>query len=153
MIKYASWTSGRRNLGALRLNGFRLLMSPITYQANSWKLPNWWGGDPAPFALDNGAWSYHARGLRVGCRIPFDESAFMRAVEKSAGIEDWIVVPDIVEGGTESLEYSKTWIPKLSGKTLLIAVQDGVGTSASIYSVNAPKISKWEKELNLFRSI
>ena len=211
MRMYASWTGTYRNLDAMREHGFSLLMSPFTYPANGWKRPTWTDGSPAPFALDNGAWSYFQRG------IPFEDETFLRAVEVSADFERWIVVPDIVSGGAESLTLSKSWIPRLAGKRLLIAVQDGMtpeeiaplitgdvvgifiggstewklktlqmwgkmaraldclchvgrvnthrrirscldasvtscdGTSATIYSVNTPKLARVASENNLFR--
>tara|TARA_R100001594_G_scaffold94226_1_gene128407 strand:- start:1640 stop:2059 length:420 start_codon:yes stop_codon:yes gene_type:complete len=41
---------------------------------------------------------------------------------------DFIVVPDIVEGGIDSLRFSETWLPRLQGygTLLLLAVQDGM---------------------------
>tara|TARA_B100001250_G_scaffold218220_2_gene187262 strand:+ start:8443 stop:8877 length:435 start_codon:yes stop_codon:yes gene_type:complete len=43
---------------------------------------------------------------------------------------DWIVVPDIVQGGLDSLLFSLTWLSRvLSFGAALIAVQDGMETA------------------------
>jgi hypothetical protein len=80
-----------------------------------------------PFALDNGAysdWVHH----RV-----FDESAFVEHVElvMLAGFRpDFIVVPDIVAAGLESLRFSLEWLPRLKPLVgnipLYLAVQNGM---------------------------
>jgi hypothetical protein len=80
-----------------------------------------------PFALDNGAYSdwVHKR--------DFDEAAFLEHVELVllAGFRpDFLVVPDIVAGGLESLRFSLSWLPRLSplvgNVPLYLAVQDGM---------------------------
>ena len=65
MILYASSTNGRRNLEALRRNGFRLLFTPEAYH-------NWQDG--WTYALDNGAWHAHISATS------WDEDAFRHAV-------------------------------------------------------------------------
>lgn len=59
---------------------------------------------------------------------PFDEPAFLVAIERLGVGADWIVLPDIVEGGLPSLDYSLKWKERLRGmpSQLLIAVQDGM---------------------------
>ena len=79
-----------------------------------------------PFALDNGAYGdwVHKR--------TFDEVAFLEHVELVllAGFRpDFIVVPDIVAAGVESLRFSLDWLPRLKpmvGAPLYLAVQDGM---------------------------
>lgn len=111
-MAYATQTSTRRNLDALRAAGWRLLLSPV--------------GDLRTkgfsYGLDNGAWSYHQQ------NAPFDCTAFERACELVGRGADWIVVPDIVMGGIESLELSRSWLQRLReyGTRLLIPVQDGM---------------------------
>ncbi len=78
------------------------------------------------YALDNGAWTSFQRGER------FHEAAFEKAVALVGQDADWIVVPDIVMGGIASLRFSRAWLERLrrrqtlSGKTLLIPVQNGM---------------------------
>ena len=100
-------------------------MSPETLRRCKGKArPKWNDGTYAPYCLDNGAWSCFQQ------ERPFDEDGFLWALEEIGHGADFVVVPDIVEGGLESLAYSKSWLPKLIGYDvlLLIAVQDGMST-------------------------
>ncbi len=74
------------------------------------------------FAMDNGAYSCYVNGL------PFDEYAFLKILSDSRkfGIPDFVVIPDIVGQGKKSLEISKTWLNRLYGYNLALAVQDGM---------------------------
>ena len=110
MIGYASRTGTRRNLDALRAAGWRLLVSARGVLRS----------EGCGYALDNGAWTAHQRGEA------FDEDAFVEAVDRLGDGADWIVAPDIVAGGLESLAYSVSWLPRLRGRRVLIAVQDGM---------------------------
>lgn len=112
MIAYASYTSNRRSLAAVRAAGWRVLLSPATSLNN-------YG---VPYALDNGAWSAFKNGS------PFDEPAFQDAVHKIGPGAAWVVAPDIVEGGAESLDMSLRWLGWLMDRVprVLIAVQDGM---------------------------
>lgn len=108
---YASRTGTRRNLDALRLAGWRLLISARGVLRD----------EGMPYALDNGAWTAFQR------NEPFDVPAFQRAVDMFGERADWVVIPDIVTGGLESLDFSLSWIDRLAGcRRLLIAVQDGM---------------------------
>ena len=109
MIGYASRTGTRRNLDALRRAGWRLLVSATGV----------WRAEGFGYGIDNGAWTAHQAGTQ------FDEDLFTGLVAKMADKADWIVIPDIVAGGLESLDYSLGWLPSLSGR-LLLAVQDGM---------------------------
>jgi hypothetical protein len=74
-----------------------------------------------PYALDNGAWTAFQRGE------PFDEAAFVRAVELMGNGADWIVLPDIVCGGMASLDFSMAWADRIRGiAPMMIAVQNGM---------------------------
>lgn len=82
---------------------------------------------PGPYwALDNGAFSCYRRG------VPFDEGAFLDTLawhrERPHPAPDFLVVPDIVAGGAESLAFSLAWLDRLPrGWTrLYLAVQDGM---------------------------
>lgn len=112
MICYASMTQGKRNLDAMRRHGWRVIVSPAhnTLDAQGFR-----------YALDNGAWSYHQRGL------PFDDDAFSEALCTVGADADFVVAPDIVCGGPASWEMSLAWLPRVNGvaRVALLAVQDG----------------------------
>lgn len=113
-MPYASRTGTKRNLAALRGAGWRLLVSARgVHDAHGF-----------PYAIDNGAWTAHQRGEA------FDVEAFERVLEKLGEGADWIVVPDIVAGGLESLRFSESWLARLDRyDRLLLAVQDGMSVA------------------------
>lgn len=116
MIAYASRTGTRRNLAALRDAGWRLMVSARGVLRT----------EGFPYGLDNGAWTAFQRGE------PFDVPAFERAVKLLGRGADWIVLPDIVLGGLESLDLSLGWLRRLRRRValrdaiFLIAVQNGM---------------------------
>ena len=78
-------------------------------------------------ALDNGAFSCWQRGF------PFQERVFLDAIRKAyaSGISlEFIVCPDIVAGGSKSLEFSMSWAmgKLLTAPRLALVVQDGMET-------------------------
>lgn len=77
-----------------------------------------------PFALDNYAFASWKNNK------PWDAESFKRGVElcyRKKFKPDFVVVPDIVAGGQQSLEQSITWVPWLRGfAPLYLAVQDGM---------------------------
>lgn len=111
MIPYATTTRTIRNIAALRDHGWRLLLTPDIHTDHG-----------MPYGLDNGAWGCFQRGES------FNAEAFRDLLSEYAAGADWIVVPDIVCGGLESLAVSLEWLPELRtlGPTLLIPVQDGM---------------------------
>jgi len=111
-MAYAAYTTTRRNLAALERARWRIMLSPAT-GLNSYGLP---------YALDNGAWSAFATGA------PWDEEAFVRALTTHGAGADFVAVPDIVEGGAESLARSCAWLPRVLDRAplALIPVQDGM---------------------------
>lgn len=115
MIAYASRTGTKRNLAALRAAGWRLMVSARGVLRT----------EGFPYALDNGAWTSFQRKER------FDADAFRRAIGVLGPGADFIVVPDIVMGGLESLTFSRRWwdalhdYPALRPVPKLLAVQDG----------------------------
>jgi hypothetical protein len=115
MIGYASNTGTLRNLDALRVAGWRVLLTPDNPK-------------PRPglrYGIDNGAWKAYQQ------KTEFDGEAFAKLVDRAAGQADFVVVPDIVAGGMESLRYSLSWLPKLRHVwSLLLPVQDGMETLA-----------------------
>jgi hypothetical protein len=76
------------------------------------------------YAIDNGAWSAYRQGK------DFDANAFSDCLDLLGDGADWIVIPDIVAGGLDSLRFSRSWYPDLEayGK-LLLPVQDGMEPS------------------------
>lgn len=121
---YASRTGTRRNLAALRARGWRLLLSPAGVLRD----------EGFPYALDNGAWSYHQRGA------PFDSDAFARAVDAVGARADWIVIPDRVGDAVGTLAMFDLWWPRLRGVGLLLfALQDGM-SAADVDSAMRPGV-------------
>lgn len=115
MICYASRTGTKRNLAALRSAGWRLLVS----RTGAWRTEGF------RYALDNGAWSDFQAGST------FDADAFERMIDKLGVGADWIVLPDIVAGGTASLDLSRRWLNRCRAvcDLVLFAVQDGMEVS------------------------
>lgn len=73
------------------------------------------------YAIDNGAWTSYQRGET------FDVRAFERCIERLGSGADFIVVPDIVARGRQSLDFSLEWLTRLDGLApLMLAVQDGI---------------------------
>jgi hypothetical protein len=121
---YASRTGTRRNLAALRAEGWRLLVSPAGVLRT----------EGFPYALDNGAWTYHQKSL------PFDGNAFARAVDLLGARADWIVIPDRVGDAAGTFELFEQWWPRLHGAGLLLfALQDGM-TAADVAQVCRPGV-------------
>jgi hypothetical protein len=118
VIAYTSRTGTRTTLEALRAAGWRLLVSAANDHRH----------EGMPYALDNGAWTYHQRG------VPFDVQRFLAAVETHGERADFVVVPDVVADASASLRMAERWLPVLAerlrptgrGVKLLIAVQDGM---------------------------
>jgi len=112
MIGYACRTGTRSTVVALRDAGWRFLLT-----AGAVLNPH-----GLRYALDNGAWSAHQRGL------PFDDRAFEEAVREVGASADFIVAPDIVCGGLDSLAVSLRWLPWLlqHGRRVLVPLQDGM---------------------------
>lgn len=118
MMGYASRTGTRRNIEALRQAGWGWMVGPLDM------------GGPIrggmPWALDNGAWPAFAQG------VEWDETAFVKALDRYGPGADFIVVPDVVGEREASLARTCSWLPKLLTRTdlgetrLLIAVQDGM---------------------------
>jgi hypothetical protein len=119
LTAYATHTGTIRNQRALRLAGWRWLVTPDTLKWYGWKRPRWDDGTKAPYALDNGAWGCFQR------QEPWDRSAFERSLSAVGTGADWVVLPDIVGGGLASLARSVAWLRRIDGRVLL-PVQDGM---------------------------
>lgn len=112
MIPYATRTGTKRNLTALKREGWRLLLTPA----------HWGNFYDLRYAIDNGAWRAHVTGK------PWDEAAFLRCLKHCAKDADWIALPDIVGGGEASLERSMSWMTRILDmcERVLLPVQDGM---------------------------
>lgn len=120
---YATYTGTRRNLDALQVHGWRILVSPDTLSRHAWARPTWTDGSPAPYALDNGAWG------AFQSEKPWDGARFVRALDAVGVGADFIVVPDVVADARATMLAALEWLPRLKLTTparLLFAVQDGM---------------------------
>ncbi len=113
MRAYATRTGTRRNRAALHAAGWGFFLTP---DANT--LGDWVG----PYAVDNGAWKAYNQGTE------WQEGPFISLVARLGGGADFVVAPDIVEGGAESLALSLAWLPRLLEQCdrVLLPVQDGM---------------------------
>lgn len=111
MLAYASRTGTRANLDALRVAGWRLIVSARGVLRT----------EGFPYALDNGAWTAHQRGE------PLDEVAFGAALDKLGADADFVVVPDVVGDWDGTRRLADIWLPRLRGAGLrrLVVAQDG----------------------------
>lgn len=115
MIAYASNTGTKRNLAALMKHHWRILITPK---------------NPHPpkgfrFAIDNGAWSCYTQ------KEEFNGFGFLRLIEMHGGAADFIIIPDKVCKGMESLEFSESWMSKLIHfRSLLLPLQNGMSERA-----------------------
>jgi hypothetical protein len=110
VIAYASRTGTKRNLAALRDRDWRLMVSAKGSLRH----------EGFPYALDNGAWWAHCN------EQPFDEAAFLKAVDLLGDGADFVVLPDMVGGGLASLDFSMGWHQRLPLRNPYLAVQDGM---------------------------
>jgi hypothetical protein len=108
---YASRTGTKRNLAELRRYGWRVLVSATGV----------WRTEGFPYAIDNGAWTYHAKGL------PFDGDRFLALVDKLGAGADWVVLPDVVCDAEATAALTDSWLSRLAGRglRLLAVIQDG----------------------------
>lgn len=114
---YASWMGKGRNLDGVRTALWGLLVS----RAGVWRTEGF-----EDWVADCGAWFDFINGL------PFNEEqfeAFLVWIELQAVSPRWILLPDIVAGGRQSLELSLRWSNRclaVGAPLVLIAVQDGM---------------------------
>lgn len=120
MKGFASRTGTKRNLRGLRERGWGLIVS----RAGAWRTEGF-----EAWAAENGAWAD-----KLADR-PFDGAEFERFLEWVAAqpIQPlWIALPDIVEGGLDSLALSRRWYRLLRRRKsfrtaeLMLVVQDGM---------------------------
>lgn len=139
MIMFATGTGTRRNLAAMRANEWGLLLTPDR--------PELLQGF-SKIAIDNGAWGAYQR------KKPWTSDKFCQLVEKYGHKANWVVAPDIVCGGLDSLIQSLKWVSWLLDRCqlVLIAVQNGM-TDADLRPHVGSRIglfvggdSKWKEE-------
>lgn len=111
MMGYATTTGTNKNISALRDAGWRLILTPDINQDHGMR-----------YAIDNGAYGCYLR------QQPFDAPRFRRLLHSKGRGADWVVIPDIVAAGHESLRFSLEWLPECQRwcKLSLLAVQDGM---------------------------
>ena len=122
MISYCTISSGA-SIRKLHRAGWGLFLTPSALSKNgaAWR----WAraqDPPMRYALDNGAWSAFVN------ETQWNAQEFIDLLEKHGEEADFAVVPDIVEGGSASLELSVTWLPTVLAHSprALIPVQDGM---------------------------
>jgi hypothetical protein len=120
VIGYASVCNGR-NLDALVAAGWGILFAPYALDKFGPQLRRFEKDPPAPYCLDNGAWS------QAGGDV-FDPFRFMQLVGILGRSAEFVVLPDIVCGGHDSLSRSLKWLRALRGtvRRVLIPVQNGI---------------------------
>ena len=116
IIPYSAVCSAKSNLVHLEKYPWRFLLSPFRPTAK-------WRHNCSGYAIDNGAWVYHKRG------VGYDPEPFLKDVHRYGAEADFVVIPDVVEDKAKTLEMSEYWIQKLSGHRLLFVAQDGVSLS------------------------
>lgn len=119
IAKYCPIQGNKERASKLLANGWRVIVSPQVLCGHEKHLREWGGH----YALDNGAWIAHKK------RERFNDLRFKALVLEWGRGADFIVAPDIVCGGHDSLLRSRSWLPWLSLVTdtaILIAVQDGM---------------------------
>lgn len=78
-----------------------------------------------PWALDNGAYRDWTAG------VPFDAAGFRESLAtlgECLSAPDFVVCPDVIAGGDESLRASRAWLPELRsvGVRVALVAQDGM---------------------------
>jgi len=128
-MKMYTHTGAKRVIDKCKDQDIGLLM------VDQWRDPSKWNY----YAIDNGAFSYFNRG------IPWNPSPFLSLLYKAqecAIKPDFVVCPDIVAGGDDSLEFSKKWMAVLPKKfDYYLAVQDGMNTLKVLNVLHSYKFS------------
>jgi hypothetical protein len=126
MLMFATGTGTKRNLAGMRANNWGLLLTPDR--------PEFLKGFSA-IAIDNGAWGAYQR------KEEWTPDRFCQLVEQYGRKASWVVAPDIVCGGVDSLARSLQWVPWLLDRCqrVLIAVQNGM-TDADLRPHVGPRI-------------
>ena len=117
MIIYTGQTTSTK-LDKIKKLGMGVMISSHPNTAPSKDLKD------VPCALDNGAFTCYKKGY------PFQEDVFLETIKKAYKLNltlDFIVCPDIVAGGKESLKFSLEWAKRLkTAPNLALVLQDGM---------------------------
>ena len=122
MMSFATLPGGS-TMRRLRAHGWGIFVTPEAIERNR---PAWrWsqeGASPMPYAGDNGAWSAFVNGTT------WDPAGFVELLDEAGELAVFVAVPDIVEGGLDSLEHSRRWLPRVleRSRRALVVVQDGM---------------------------
>lgn len=155
---YVCRPTGERAIEACKHHGFGTMLSPLSVRSSRGGLSDMSGHvvvpDGLPYVIDNGAWSAHC------ARMPWSEAPFVRLLERTrdfAAQPGWVVLPDLVGAGPESLARSLRWHEQHGelAERWLLAVQDGMSVAqvrkvivdrnlAGIF-VGGSTAWKWEK--------
>lgn len=113
-IKLYTYTGTRRVINQVKRYDVGMLM------VEGWKNPDKW----PYYAIDNGAYSAFVNNRE------WDPIPFLRTIRRARLYErkpDFVVCPDIVAGGRDSLIHSINWLHVLPGELqYYLAVQDGM---------------------------
>ena len=121
-MAYATLSTGR---SARRMYdaGWGIFVTPEAYVKNRPQFAACLSWDPPmPYAIDNGAWSAYLRDE------PWDPLPWRALLGPYGPGADFVVVPDIVAGGLDSLARSEEYLPVVheNSRLALIPVQDGM---------------------------
>jgi hypothetical protein len=126
---YVCRPTGARAIEACRHHGFGSMLSPLSVRASRRGLADMSGHvsppEGLPYVLDNGAWSAHCAGER------WSDAPLRQLLERARGFPTapgWVVLPDVVGAGLESLALSLRWHAQHHALAdhWLLAVQDGM---------------------------
>ena len=122
MKVYCGSTAGVGMLTYLKEKNYGIMLNPLSWKYSQNGVLPW-----QYWALDNGAYKAYTDGME------FDENRFLKTLyeklPKSEMVPDFIVVPDLVGKGQESLGFSLHWnnrLQDLSKYNWYLAVQDGM---------------------------
>jgi hypothetical protein len=127
MMAYTTRTGTRTTLARLRELGWGVVMTPDAPRH-----------EDLPYIIDNGAWAAHQRGVDWGGTY---RARFAKLVERFGHGADFIVAPDIVGGGAESLDRSLEWLEPLAQVAeVVIPVQDGMTADDRLLRRLGPRV-------------
>ncbi len=134
-MAYATIATGR-SVERMYAAGWGLFLTPEGYKKNApqfMRCMRW--EPPMRYAIDNGAWTAHLR------EEAWDEAPWLSLLEEHGPAADFVVVPDIVAGGDESLARSIQYLPAVHShaELALIPVQDGM-TAPQLRPLLGPRV-------------